>query len=194
LSQLNDKENLRQHYRAIRGSISKDQRHAAAEQAVNIFAALPDINKIQKIACYLSHRNEFATSPIIEFIWQNQKECYLPVLHGSLLNFQSYTANNQLKENKYGIKEPLDTQIIATELLDLVFVPLIAFDTQGHRLGAGGGFYDKSFAFIKDKSERRPLLVGLGFSDQQAENLPVDSWDVHLDAVLTEKGWLNCAS
>lgn len=183
---MNDKESLRQHYRAIRAGISLEAKLTAGKQAAEIFASRAELKLFRKIGCYFPFKSEFDTLPLIELIWREQKECFLPMLHGGALRFVSYERDDELADNVYGIKEPVDTRVIATEMLDLVFLPLTAFDKQGHRLGTGGGFYDKTLAFINDEPEHRPLLVGVGFAAQEAKMLPADAWDIRLDAVLTE--------
>lgn len=74
--------------------------------------------------------------------------------------------------------------------LDLVVMPLLAFDTAGSRLGMGGGFYDRSFAFKRRSGKRsnKPHLTGIAYQFQQAEALNRQTWDVPLDAISTEKG------
>lgn len=128
--------------------------------------------------------NEFNTQPIIQAIWQADKKCYLPVLtNDKSLVFVQYMQNTVLTPNQFNIPEPADKtkQIPATEL-DLVLLPLVAFDLLGNRLGAGGGYYDRTF-----HANTKSKLIGLAYAAQQADALVDDSWDVKLDGVLTEK-------
>ena len=73
--------------------------------------------------------------------------------------------------------------------LDIVLLPLLAFDDRGNRLGMGGGYYDRLFASRLHRKTKQPLRVGLAFDCQQAERLPMQAWDVPLHAVVTESGW-----
>ena len=144
------------------------------------------------VACYLPTQDEFDTAAIIEAIWHANKQCYLPVLcdeKDKFLQFVKYQYGDSLRRNKYKILEPtnLSRKIIASEL-DLVITPLLAFDLHGHRLGTGGGYYDRTFAFLRDAVIRKPFMLGLGYTVQQTESLPAEEWDIRLDAVLTEKG------
>lgn len=66
-------------------------------------------------------------------------------------------------------------------------MPLVGFDATGNRLGMGGGFYDRSFAFKRIQPQQRPLLIGLAHSFQQLPQLPVASWDTPVDMVVTER-------
>jgi 5-formyltetrahydrofolate cyclo-ligase len=103
------------------------------------------------------------------------------------LDFASYQRDDPLHLNRYNILEPENKNILSPENLDLVIVPLLGFDLQGHRLGMGGGYYDRTFAFLSGKQPTKPILIGLGFADQQINSLPSDSWDVPLAGVLTEE-------
>lgn len=190
-------------------------RQAAAIAAAKYLSELPIFKSSQHIACYSATDDEFDTMPIIETIWQANKICYLPVLcheKEKYLQFVKYQYGDSLQRNKYKILEPSHlSQKIAANELDLVIMPLLAFDLHGHRLGTGGGYYDRTFEFLHEaavdaarldtkaqkaavdavriKSKvQKPFMLGLGYALQQAETLPTEEWDVHLDAVLTEKG------
>ena len=91
--------------------------------------------------------------------------------------------------NHWGIPEPIGTvnTFVSALSLDLVFVPLVGFDTSLARLGMGKGFYDRTFAFKRRLKVRRPRLVGLAHDCQKIEKIPVDVHDVLLDAVATDK-------
>lgn len=106
-----------------------------------------------------------------------------------MLHFSLYQPADKLQPNQYGILEPLSSAPhIALEKLDIVMTPLVAFDRQGHRLGTGGGYYDRTFAALQGK----PRLVGMAYSMQEADPLPSDEWDVKLYGVVTEKSLLVC--
>nr|VFK20302.1 MAG: 5,10-methenyltetrahydrofolate synthetase [Candidatus Kentron sp. LPFa] len=122
------------------------------------------------------------------------KKAYLPVLHGKGLWFLPFDANTPLVCNKYGIPEPAlssDSRCIP-QALDLVLTPLVAFDGMGRRLGMGGGYYDRTFAYLlRRRVFVKPMLVGVAYAFQQvATPLPKNPWDVPLDGVVTDNGWL----
>jgi len=115
----------------------------------------------------------------------------LPVLHGAVLRFAPWRPGQPLTSNRYGIPEP-DVALADTlepAQMALVVTPLVGFDHQCRRLGMGGGWYDRSFAFRHDRPAP-PWLVGAAFAVQQVESLPVASWDVPVDAICTEDGTL----
>ena len=97
--------------------------------------------------------------------------------------------------NRLGIEEPAGTATLGARWLDVVFVPLLAFDARGVRLGAGGGFYDRAFAFRQLRTAwHAPRLVGLAYAFQQLEHIAYAAHDVLMDAVVTEEGLIRCAT
>ena len=108
--------------------------------------------------------------------------------HGKLLRFAPWRPGQPLAANRYGIPEPdVDpAQALPPEEMALVVAPLTGFDAHCRRLGMGGGWYDRSFAFRQRRSAP-PWLVGVGFAAQQVPALPVEDWDVAVDALCTEQ-------
>jgi len=145
------------------------------------------------VACYFSIRDEVDTQELFANIWLLNKHCYLPVLtENESMQFAHYDRLTELSANRYGILEPVKPQYIVKELLDIVLVPVLAFDQAGYRLGMGGGFYDKTFEFkLQIKQQSKPLLIGLAFSQQETNNIARDKWDVPLDMVITEQKIIN---
>lgn len=184
---LLDRHALRQHVRHLRRALTEEQQVQAAallaEHAVN-FAPLANA---RHIALFLSVDGEINTRPLIAKLWQQKKQIYLPVLHpfaaGHLL-FLRYTPETVLTPNKLRILEPpLDIRsLITLDQLDVMMVPLVAFDSSGQRLGMGGGFYDRT---LQNWRQHRFLPVGVAHDCQQVEQLPTAEWDVPLPAVLT---------
>ncbi|MGA9423336.1 MAG: 5-formyltetrahydrofolate cyclo-ligase, partial [Rhodanobacteraceae bacterium] len=85
-----------------------------------------------------------------------------------------------------------DTLIEAAEL-DVVLVPLVAFDRHGHRLGFGGGYYDRAFAFLHGRDmPGSPLLIGIAYAMQELPRIEASAWDVRLDYVATENELIEC--
>ena len=104
------------------------------------------------------------------------------VAEGTPLAFRRWTPNDPLNTGRYGISVPLPD---ADELVpDLVLVPLLAFDRQGYRLGYGGGYYDRTLA--RRRAAGDVLAVGLAFSGQVRDDLPVAPHDMRLDWIVTE--------
>ena len=129
-------------------------------------------------------------APVIEFLRSIGREVLLPALHGDGLWFLPYCEDTPMKSNRFGIPEPFlppRARCPAREL-DIVLVPLVAVDSAGNRLGMGGGYYDRTFAYLRARSVwRRPLLIGVAYEFQRVARLPARAWDIPLDALATEK-------
>ncbi len=184
------KQVLRKVYSAKRGAISASDRQKAAEAAARHWVVEIHFQSSQHIACYLPFRDELDSLPLLQAIWESNKICYLPVLTvEKKLHFVRYNKGDKLIPNQYSILEPENkSRLLAAENLDIVITPLVVFDEKGHRLGTGGGYYDRTFAFRQQQSICPPFLLGLAYALQKTEAIPVDPWDINLDAVLTEQG------
>lgn len=172
-----------------RAAVTIEYRKAAAQTALTLLLESPLFATSQNIACYFAQDKEFDCTPFINAVWQANKQCYLPVLSSqnkNHLEFVSYHKNDTLRLNRYNILEPQKAEHFHPENLDLVLIPLVGFDLNGHRLGMGGGYYDRTFNFLKEKKYAKPYLLGLAYALQQAE-IPHDAWDISLDGVLTEE-------
>ena len=175
-------------------AIPKEEKLAASKKVVMHLLQEKVFLKAQNIACYSAKDSEMPTQPIIEAIWTTNKNCYLPVMviNNKTLQFAAYLRDDSLQQNSFLINEPLmikQSNLIDSQSLDLVIVPLRAFDADGNRLGSGGGYYDRTFSFLNvNKSLKKPLLYGLGFSCQFVSQIEPKNTDVVLDAVITEEG------
>ena len=129
---------------------------------------------------------------MIALAWTMGKKIYLPVLapaYSGKLWFVRYQPHSRMVKNKFGIPEPVahQRQRISTGALDLVLTPLVGFDNQGNRLGMGGGYYDRTFAFLNNRKHlKKPHLLGLAYETQRLEKLACEAWDVQLHSVATE--------
>ena len=193
-----DPNGLRHQLRRARRAIPATQRRQAAHRAARFLQQWPYMAHCQRVACYLAVNGEFPTNEILRTLHQLGMAIYLPVLQPGrdrALIFQRITVRQRLICNRFGIPEPVPVRHwqIDPRQLDLVITPLVGFDHDGGRLGMGGGFYDRSFAFVKERRlPMRPFMLGLAFAAQEVERLELQPWDVPLDAVLTENGIQPC--
>ena len=104
----------------------------------------------------------------------------------AVIEFKRWTAECVMSENRYGIAEPQGAAEVLVTDLDLVLVPLVAWDGRGGRLGMGASFYDRLFQPFAGLT--RPVRMGVGYQLQKVEKIPLDPWDVRLHAVLSEHG------
>ena len=191
LIQMNEKQNIRKQFILKRKEINIGFRALASIAAAQHLLAHPLFKLSERIACYYPYQDEFDSLFIMEMIWMQNKKCYLPVIskENKLIHFALYHSGDKLRPNQYSIYEPvhLNNSIPPNEL-DMVIVPLLSFDKMGHRLGTGGGYYDHTFSYLLNLKKEANRLVGLGFSNQKADQLlPTDSWDVPIQSIITEK-------
>jgi 5-formyltetrahydrofolate cyclo-ligase len=150
-----------------------------------------------RIAFYVPHKGEADPSALIDRARILHCEVFLPVITDvrlSRMRFAPFRESDALVANRYGIGEPTGsrTRTVPVRTLDLVFLPLIAVDSYGWRIGSGAGYYDRCLAHLRGHRRwRRPKLIGLAYEFQRIEYVAPQPWDVPLDAVLTEQSLYN---
>lgn len=137
----------------------------------------------KRVAFYWPADGEISVLPLLRWSLKKDKSCYLPVVKGSHLEFREFQRSRKLRSNRYGIPEPTAARSCDIQQLDVILLPLVAFDENCNRLGMGAGFYDRALAASRS---RRPLRIGVAYELQKAWQLPTDSWDVPLHVVITE--------
>lgn len=184
-----DRSVLRAALRERRRQTSVPERIAAAAKVAEQLATLPEWQTDERIGGYWALPGELPLNLAAAACARAGKTWHLPVVGGdSRLSFVAHSAGDAVAPNRYGIPEPVGGVQVAPESLQLVLVPLVAFDRQGNRLGSGAGYYDRSFAFLREgERPREPLLVGVAFGFQEVEALAAEPWDVKLDLVITER-------
>lgn len=143
------------------------------------------------IALYLANDGELNPEQLIPMLLARKKKLYLPVIRPltkQQLCFCAFNKNTPLRQNRFGIKEPdfRRAKRLGSQFLSLVMLPLVAFDSRGNRMGMGGGFYDRSFAYKHKLPGTKPKLIGLAHSFQAQAALPTEEWDVPLDGIVTD--------
>ncbi len=185
------KATIRQAIRLERAKLSLEEQIEKSQKLTAIVIQLPEFLNSQHIAGYWPNDNEISSLEILAIAHKLGKTCYLPRLDPNPIvhmQFVEYCPGDKLTPNKLGILEPVlhNRKIIPATLLDLVLVPLIAFDDHSRRLGMGKGYYDHTFAFHQTDPKTKPFLLGLAYDLQKVENLPSKTWDVPLDSIVTE--------
>lgn len=182
-----DKSSLRRKLRQQRAALAHSERLqaelAAARQAVRRGLLRPG----KRIAAYIPVGSEFSPWPLILMALKRGVEVYLPQVprRGRQMRFVRFDQHAHWVNGKYDIPELQSGQACPTRQLDTVFLPLVGFDSEGSRLGQGGGYYDATFAFRRNRQHwKKPRLIGLAFACQRVDYLPRDHWDLRLDAVL----------
>lgn len=186
---MGDLSALRRMVRARRRAICGEMRRLkSAAACARVLSHLPPA--LQTVGIFLSLPEEIDTFPLIEALWQRGLHTYLPFTsgHNRPLYFLPFRKDTQILPDALGIPAPQDLPEarMAGQALDLLIVPLVAWDAAGHRLGMGGGFYDRTFAHAP-----RPPLWGLAYDCQQVDSLIAAPWDVGLDALASESRFLD---
>jgi 5-formyltetrahydrofolate cyclo-ligase len=183
---------LRRELRARRQELTAPEQTHAAHLLSAQLVATRQVRVSRRIAVYLPNDGEIDPVPFMARLWKMKKTCYLPILsrlRHDRLWFAPFTQDTPLAPNRFGILEPVvpaRAWVRAPEL-DLILMPLVAFDPHGNRLGMGGGFYDKSLAFLRQRSRwHKPHLIGLAHDFQRVKKLEACAWDVPLQGVVTD--------
>jgi 5-formyltetrahydrofolate cyclo-ligase len=186
---------MRAELRAKRRSLSPTERTLAAEAvARNVDVAFP-LRAGQRVAIYASMREELQTAPLIERALARGCRVFLPKIERRTgrLHFVETHTDVRHSTNHLGILEPTGTARVEARFLNLVLLPLVGFDAHGVRLGMGGGYYDRTFAYRNLHAHwHGPRLVGLAYAFQQVPSITAAAHDVRLDAVVTDKGVVRC--
>lgn len=188
---------LRREMRQRRRALSIIEQKKAAEDLKSRVLAMPEFLRAKRIALYLPNDGEIDPGLLIEQARKMGKECYLPVLQPLVENrlwFVRYDRKTPMTCNRFGILEPKlkgfsdkKRNRCRPEDLDLVLFPLVAFDEQGGRMGMGGGFYDRTFAFSRHRPFAKPAMIGLAHECQKVDDLPIADWDIPLQGVVSDR-------
>lgn len=186
---MQNHQELRQRNRELRAALDARRLDAAASALCARLIALPEYQSAQRVAAYFAVNGEIGLQPLIEHAWAHGKQVYLPNLDQKALRFSPYFEGQAMRKNRFRLPEPDvdESEMLTPEQLDLVLAPLVVFDADGNRIGMGGGYYDRSFAFRKLPGNDSPKLIGVAHELQKVDRLEPQVWDVRLDKVVTER-------
>jgi 5-formyltetrahydrofolate cyclo-ligase len=149
------------------------------------FISFLKINKLnfKSIGGYYPSNYEINDLNILDLLEKKNFKVSLPIIKkDNQMNFYSWSRNDPLKINKFGIPEPMSTKIFYP---DILLVPLVAYDSSLNRLGYGGGYYDRYIEKIE--KIKKVTKIGLAFSFQKISSIPINQYDKKLDFIVTEK-------
>ena len=183
MTELSKKE-LRSLLRQRRRSLSVEAQTDARKQAARLAFTLPQWANAQKIGLYFDADGEIGTADIAKRCHADGKTVFLPVTGAAnSLTFKQWDPKAKLVQSEFGIFEPAASAALCPiASLDIVFLPLVGWDKSGGRLGMGGGYYDRVLSGVSG-----PLVVGLAHQIQEVERVPQDSWDIAVDAIVTNE-------
>jgi len=183
---IDQKKNLRIKQSIIRKNLFNKIKNSFNIKIFDEFFKKINFDNIRVVSSFKSINSEISTEDLNFLILKKNKILCLPVIidKEGPLTFKKFNDNIELIEGYMNIKEPP----VQNEILnpDLIFVPCLAFDNNGFRLGYGGGYYDKTLSQYK-KNNINFISVGFAFDDQKVDNVPTDKFDIKLDYVITEK-------
>jgi 5-formyltetrahydrofolate cyclo-ligase len=184
---------LRRWLRAQRRSLSGSQQRNHAQALRRRLGRHPAFLGARRVGIYWPADGEIDPRPLLDLARARRKRWHLPVLcphpHPRLW-FLTFRPDEPMRPNRFGIPEPTrrNRRLRVALTLDLLLVPLVGFDAECHRLGMGGGYYDRTLSYLSHRDHwRRPRLIGLAHECQRVAALPVRPWDIPLDFVVTER-------
>ena len=186
---------LRRLLRQRRRQLTPLEQRRAARDLYRQLSHHPLFRRARHVALYLANDGEIDPALLLREAQRRGKATYLPVLNPwprTRMVFQRLRKGEKLRPNRFGIPEPHFCRARQRKAwtLDLICLPLVGFDERGGRLGMGGGFYDRSLAYLDlRKNWHKPTLMGMAHQCQQVDHLALASWDVPLLATVTDRGW-----
>lgn len=198
------KTSLRKQLRETLKTMDDEKIFEASKQVAEKLFSLPQYKQSRSVACFVSMPKEFNTSPIIEGIFRDGKQCFLPRVESmkesrmTMLKADSLGDIASWPRSKWGIPEPPKDgpqrpEALEEGTVDLYIVPGLAFDRRGGRMGQGAGFYDRYLARALDAGQSslkpggpspRPILIGVTLDELIVEEVPRDEHDLLMDIVL----------
>lgn len=190
-----DRQSLRARLRKQRAQLDPQWCEEQSARLCQHLASTWLYRRARRIGCYFAQGKEARLDHLIHDAWSSKKQVFMPVLslryHGQLW-FVPCEQDTPIYKNRFGIDEPMHApgaRRTSLRSLDLLLIPLVGFDQAGNRLGMGGGFYDKTLAGLgSGHIWTRPRRIGIAYAFQQVNRVPAETWDVPLDAVVTENG------
>lgn len=189
-----EKAALRRELKRRRRVLSPQAQRLAAEKLSERLKTLPEIQRARRVSLYLPVHGEIDPTPMIKWFRARRVDVYLPVLRPLAKNslwFVAYRPDTPMVKNRFNIWEPAPRfsaqrcNRLPTWALDTLIAPLVGFDAHANRMGMGGGFYDRTLAFVRHRRPA-PRLIGVAHACQEVKALPTEPWDIPLSAIVTD--------
>jgi len=180
---------LRQRNRKLRAGLDSSRLESAAAALAKHILPLTEYQNARRVAVYFAVNGEIDLHIVIDHALAQGKQIFLPNLDRAALRFSPFFPDQKMRINKFRLPEPDvdDSEMLSPQELDLVLAPLVVFDSYRNRIGMGGGFYDRSFAFRKNPEKTRPILIGVAHEIQKVDRIVPEVWDVKLDMIVTDQ-------
>ena len=193
-SSVGDKAALRAQIRIGRRSRTPANRETAGTAIAANVRGLPLPGHLggMTVTCYLSLETEPGTGPLIEDLLARGASVLVPRVAGQHLDWLHFAADQPVSRGPFGILEPAGIPVgRGSAPLDgcvALFLPALAIDDRGYRLGQGGGFYDRTLADVATHDRGGPIRVAIVFEEEILPRVPIDDHDCRVDLALTEIG------
>ena len=174
-----DKQALRKQIREQKRALTPEEIDAASSRLGALFAASQLYQQAKTIYGYLPYNQEVRTVPMLQRALREGKRIAVPKVYGEEMRFIYLEDFSRVAPGYAGIPEPMDDGPVAEDKTALVLMPGLAFDKEGHRIGYGGGFYDKFLA-----AEPEHPTLALCYEFQMRPQLPTEEFDIPVDCVL----------
>jgi 5-formyltetrahydrofolate cyclo-ligase len=184
----NPQKSIRTSALSARKNLQSDERRIASNVIAEKVCQLDEFSNAKRIGCYLSMKSEVDTSTILARAWEENLRIFVPVVRENFkMEFRNFAGDTRTEPNSLGIEEPVDSEIINSNELDIVITPLVAFDSDRNRVGMGGGYYDREFSYLANTDRHhKPLLLGIAYDCQKVEKIAPNPWDIRLFRIFTE--------
>ena len=174
-----DKKSLRNAIRAQKRAMTEAEICTASEKLTALFLATDAYQKAKTIYGYLPYNQEVRTVPLLEQALKDGKQVAVPKIYGEEMRFIFITDMAQVSPGYAGIPEPIGDGPVAEDPTALVLMPGLAFDKDGHRIGYGGGYYDRFLA-----AEPHHPTIALCYDFQIVPEIPTAEFDIPVDQVI----------
>lgn len=178
---MREKQQLREQIKQQLAALSPQQISRRSHSVWHNLENLEPFESAEKIALYYSFGNELSTRAFIDR-WHKKKRLYLPVIDGRDMFFVEFNSHSDMVANRYGILEPKDRKIIESDF-DIMVVPALGYDRTCHRLGRGGGYYDR---YLSNNPLEEALKVGVCLDCQLIDHIPTESFDIDMELIISE--------
>ena len=181
-----EKSIIRKKQKIIRNKIFNNKPSHFDLSLFNKFFEKINFQEINIVSSFISINSEINTRELNNLIFIKNKILCLPVIEkkNSHLIFKQFKSEENFVKGHMNISEPQNNNKILNP--ELIFVPCLAFDNKGNRLGYGGGYYDRTFAYL-NKINHRFISVAYAYEEQKLDYIPIDKFDFKVDYVITEK-------
>ena len=175
---------MRRELRQRRAALSPEEQAAVSAAVGSQLAKIAALSRSPVVGGYRAIRGEVDIDAALTRLHDDGAMVTVPRVSGDHMDFLPWTSGSETITGSFGIDEPITGEAVQFSQHNVLLVPLVAFDLSGQRLGQGGGFYDRAIAAAGADC---PILIGVAHAFQQVKSVPVEAWDMPLDAVVTEE-------